>query len=119
MTAREELAAILRAGVPADWRIVPYDEAPVIDRPTLIVYRESVEAGPTWAVQKHTLAIHVLNPAQTAPKSSDKADEMLDVVLGVLDDAPNLIWQSAEFGIFNDTYVQFKIGVEMTTRKDF
>lgn len=119
MTARAGLAAILRDGVPADWRIIPYDEAPTIDRPTLIVYRESVEPGGTFAVQKHTMAIHVLNPAQVAPKSSDKADEMLDIVLGVLDDSEILTWSNAEFSVFNENYVQFKISVDMTTRKDY
>lgn len=119
MTARSELAAILTAGVPADWRIVPYDEAPVIDRPTLIVYRESVEQGATFAVQQHVMKVHVLHPAQVAPRSSDEVDTMLDVVLGILDDSEILTWSRATFGVFNETYLQFEISIEMTTRKDF
>ena len=113
MSARTIVVDALVANLPTDWRVIPYDAAPTIDRPTVIVYADQVIPGPTQGYRATTLAVWVLTPKQT--KGTDDAESHLDATLAALDTLQALHWSTADFQIYADTYPAYKITATLIT----
>jgi len=119
MSARTDLATALQNALGTTFRVVAYDVAEVISKPTVMVYRERVTAGPSFALQVHTFALWVVGPGQMGEQTVAKLDDLLDDVLGVLDDLPQVTWSEALYQVLDDKYPAFKVTAEVTTRKDY
>ena len=89
-------------------RVIPY--ARTIDPPavpTVMVRVDRVEPAAARAgarrVRSYTFAVIVVPAKSTGDAADAEIDALLEDVLAVLDDAPDLTWTAAERGTYQDT----------------
>jgi hypothetical protein len=122
MSARQTLADALTEALGASWRVIPYDDNPTVLDPTVMFYRERVDAGSTRGLVTHTFALHVVGPGQAGTSAADDLDALLDAVLDVLDTdqtLARLTWSTAEYEVLGDTNPAFKITATLAQRKEY
>ena len=120
MNGRQYLDQQLTAGLPAGWRVIPFDDSPTVSGLTVMFHRSSARALPqapngTW---DSTMTIYVLTPQQAGESALDALDDALDVVLGVLDGVPGLTWSEATYNVLSGTYPTFQITAQVRTQKE-
>jgi hypothetical protein len=120
MNGRQFLDEVFNTALPDGWRVIPYDDSPVISELTVMFHRASARALPqapsgTW---ESTMTIYVLTPKQDGEPALDALDDALDVVLMVLDGVDGLTWSEATYTVLADTYPTFQITAQVRTQKE-
>lgn len=120
MNGRQYLDQVLTAGLPAGWRVIPFDDNPTTSGLTVMFHRASARALPqapngTW---ESTMTLYVLTPQQVGEPALDALDDALDVVLMVLDGVDGLTWSEARYTTLADTYPTFQITAQVRTKKE-
>ncbi|MEV7972863.1 hypothetical protein [Cellulomonas sp. NPDC089187] len=118
-TARQQLAAALRAELPDGWSVLDLDKVPdVITRPTVVIYRQSYAPLPAAPVghYEQTFAVWVL----VAPDAKDSLlDDHADTVTGALEDIDWTVWTTASRDALAGTWPGFNITVTAQTKKEY
>jgi len=116
-TAREQLAAALRAALPARWNVIELGREPdSITRPTVVLYRSTFKpsAEAPKAQLDTTFSVWVL----IAPDGRDNdLDDRADTVTGAIDDIPWAAWTEATRGAHRGVYPGYEITVTANFEK--
>jgi hypothetical protein len=118
MDARTYLADELAERLDDGWRVIPWDDKPTLNGPTVLFYRSQVVQTPeaptgSWS---HTMTGFVASARQLDAPALDELDALLDAVLIALHDIPGVLWLQADYVTLADTYPAFKILVRVYTK---
>lgn len=111
MSARRDLVAALRAGLPG-WRITGYPRVPGdIHRPTVMCWQDRLTRSEQINLDRvrATLTIWVLTAKDHPEQVDDDLDDLLTEVLAVLQPLTWLMWTEAERGVLADTFPGYQI----------
>lgn len=117
---RKQLAAGLKAVLPAGWRVSGYPREPITVRnPTVLLWQSAVVpflAGdePTY---RCSVELWLLTPVTDPVKADDALDDILDDLLSALDAYPALTWDRAERSTLNEKYHGYRITAEAAAKR--
>lgn len=121
MDARKQLAEGLAQILPATWDI--HADGRTIDNPdpatpavvSIDILR--LEPAPTMGARTTKFNVWLLEPSRDLEQIETNLGAHLDLLLNALDGAAWLIWETAERGLFQETFHAYRVEVTTMTPK--